>query len=695
MRSRNACKTCAVGMGGQRGGMVDETGHFPEVCKKSLQAMVADMQPAIPSDFWHRRPIGRLRQMTPRELENAGRLAHPILYTRESGHYEAVSWERALGLIADKLKATLPEKTFWYFSGRSSNEAGFLLQLFARLYGTNNVNNCSYYCHQASGAGLSSSIGTGTATLVLEDLDKSDLVFLIGANPASNHPRLLETLRRVRKRGGDVIVINPLREPGLETFHVPSRPLSLLFGSEIASSFVQPHIGGDLSLLTAIAKRVVELEAHEANFVALRCAGWSGWADALARWEWDDLCASSGVDFATIDRVARRYAESKHTVFAWAMGITHHANGVENVQAIANLALLRGMVGKPGAGLMPIRGHSNVQGMGSVGVTPALKKAVFDALESRLDVSLPTEVGLDTMACMEASADGAMKVGVCLGGNLYGSNPDSAFAAAAMRNLELSVYLSTTLNTGHAWGVGKQCIILPVMARDEEPEATTQESMFNFVRLSDGGPARLDGPRSEVQVIADLAERVLDHSAPVDFGSMRSTRNIRKHIGAVIPGYSAIGGIDESKVEFQIEGRTLHEPVFPTEDGLARLHVHASMGGPPPESGELRLMTIRSEGQFNTVVYEEEDLYRGISARDVVLLHPADLASASLESGDRVAVHGPAGSMAPVTAISFERLRPGSAAMYFPEANRLLSREVDPKSRTPAFKGARIRLEAL
>lgn len=288
-----------------------------------------------------------------------------------------------------------------------------------------------------------------------------------------------------------------------------------------------------------------------------------------------------------------------------------------------------------------------------------------------------------------------MKVAVNLGGNLYGSNPDSTFAASAMKGLELTVYLSTTLNTGHAWGAGEQSIILPVMARDEEPEPTTQESMFNFVRLSDGGSARLEGPRSEVQVIADLAERVLDRAGPVDFGSMRSTRNIRKHISAVIPGYSAIGAIDDSKVEFQIEGRTLHDPVFPTVDGLARLHVHDSMGRQPPEAGELRLMTIRSEGQFNTVVYEEEDLYRGIPSRDVVLMHPDDLAAASLEAGDRVAVHGPAGSMAPVSAMSFDRLRPGNAAMYFPEANRLLGREVDPKSRTPAFKGARITVEAL
>lgn len=690
MRSRNACKTCAVGMGGQAGGMVNEAGHFPEVCKKSLQAMVADMQPVIPADFWHRLPIGRLRQLSPRDLERAGRLNHPVLYTRDTGHYEPISWEAALTLVASTLRETPPNETFWYFSGRSSNEAGFLLQLFARLYGTNNVNNCSYYCHQASGVGLSSSVGTGTATVVLDDLELTDLVVLIGANPASNHPRLLESLRRVRARGGDVIVVNPLREPALEKFHVPSNPKSLLFGSRIASDFVQPHIGGDLALLTGIAKHILEKEAHDPGFVALRCKGWNEWADALAATSWSDICEASGVDLETIKRVADRYAASKNTIFAWAMGITHHAKGVQNVQAIANLALMRGMVGRPGAGLMPIRGHSNVQGIGSVGVTPALKKAVFDALEARLDVSLPTTEGLDTMGCMEASNADQMRVGFCLGGNLYGSNPDSTFAAAALRNLDLTVYLSTTLNTGHAWGVGAKSLILPVLARDEEPEPTTQESMFNFVRLSDGGKPRFSGARSEVDVVADLAGRVLGRHGPIDFEHMRSTHAIRQHIGAVIPGYAAIAAIDGEGAEFQIEGRTLHEPSFPTPDGLARLHCHTVT--PPAATEGLRLMTIRSEGQFNTVVYEEEDLYRGITARDVILIHPDDLKEAGIAAGTRVVVHGPGGSLPAIRTVAFDRLRAGNVAMYFPEANRLLSREVDPQSRTPAFKGARVRL---
>ncbi|MEQ8836371.1 MAG: molybdopterin-dependent oxidoreductase, partial [Lacipirellulaceae bacterium] len=255
MRSKNACKTCALGMGGQRGGMVNESGHFPEVCKKSLQAMVADMQGAITTEFWQKYTPEMLKGFTPKELEDCGRLTQPVLYTPELKRYQPISWDEAYERISRKLKELTSEETFWYFSGRSSNEAGFLLQMFARLYGTNNVNNCSYYCHQASGVGLTSVTGSGTATIQLEDLDEADMVFVIGGNPASNHPRLQRTLMQVRRRGGEVIVINPIVETGMVNFSVPSDVRSLLFGSKIASLYVQPHIGGDLALLAGVAKR--------------------------------------------------------------------------------------------------------------------------------------------------------------------------------------------------------------------------------------------------------------------------------------------------------------------------------------------------------------------------------------------------------------------------------------------------------
>src|SRR3954470_3117067 len=518
MRSKNACKTCALGMGGQRGGMVNELGHFPEVCKKSLQAMVADMQGAIHSDFWQQYTIRDLQQFSSRELEHCGRLVEPVRYTHETGRYTPITWKEALESIAAKLRSTPPDETFWYFSGRSSNEAGFLLQLFARLYGTNNVNNCSFYCHQASGVGLASVTGSGTATIQLEDLDRADLVFVIGGNPASNHPRLMRTLLQVRRRGGQVIVINPIVETGLVRFNVPSDIRSLLFGSRIATHYVQPHIGGDLAMLTGIAKRIVEIGAHDKAFLNNHCQGWPELKARLASISWDEITMKSGLSRDEFNGIANRYAVAKNVVFSWTMGITHHAHGVSNVQAIANLALLRGMVGRPGCGLMPIRGHSNVQGMGSVGVSPKLKDAIFDALQTYYNVVLPTTPGRETMACIDGAAAGELKVGFCLGGNLYGSNPDATYAAKSIANLDQVVYLNTTLNTGHAHGLARETIILPVLARDEEPQSTTQESMFNYIRLSDGGPKRHEGTRSEIDVIASIAERVARPSAPGSAG---------------------------------------------------------------------------------------------------------------------------------------------------------------------------------
>lgn len=693
MRSKNACKTCAVGMGGQQGGMTNERGHFPEVCKKSLQAMASDMQGAIKPEFWRTYSIAQLQAFTPRELEACGRLTTPVIYDRAVDYFRPVTWEEALTRVIRKLRTTPPNETFWYFSGRASNEAGFLLQLFARLYGTNNVNNCSYYCHQASGVGLGSSLGTGTATVTLEDVEQADLVLVIGGNPPSNHPRLMTTLAQVRNRGGEVIVINPVVELGLQNFRVPSQVKSLLLGTEIASLYVQPHIGGDLALLTGVAKRIVELGAHDEVFLTAHCEGWPEWQESLTATAWDEIVAKSGVSRDEIEELAQRYAKAQRVVFSWTMGITHHANGVENVQAIANLALLRGMVGRSGAGLMPIRGHSNVQGIGSVGVTPKLKEAIFERLESHFGLKLPTAPGLDTLGCIEEAAARRLKVGFCLGGNLYGSNPDAAFAAKAIGNLDQICYLNTTLNTGHAHGLARETIILPVLARDEESQSTTQESMFNFIRLSDGGPRRLEGPRSEVEIIGQIAAGVLGTAGPIDWQAMLDHSRIRDCIAQVVPGFEEIADIDRTKREFHVSGRILHEPTFPRPGGRARLHVHRL----PPlagNDGQLRLMTVRSEGQFNTVVYEDYDLYRAQDRRDVILMHPDDLDRLGLRENQRVIVRSETGAMTGILARSFGRIKPGNALMYYPEANLLVSRQADPQSRTPAFKSVLVTIEA-
>ncbi len=717
LRSRNACKTCALGMGGQLGGMTNEKGRFPEVCKKSVQAMAADLQGAIHEHFFSDFSLEQLKAFSSRELEASGRLTQPMYAGPLDSHYRAISWDDAIARIAKKLNKTDPREAFFYFSGRSSNEAGFLLQLFARMWGTNNVNNCSYFCHQASGVGLSSVTGSGTATITLDDLDHADLIFLIGANPASNHPRFMRTLVDLKRRGGKVIVINPLKEIGLVRFRVPSDVRSMLLGSTIADEYVQPHIGGDIALLSGIAKAVIELDrsrvpnAIDEQFLANHAEGWPALCDHLMQLDWSTITHRSGLSREHIRHLARVYVVSKNTIFCWAMGVTHHEHGVRNVQAIANLAIMRGMLGRPGAGLLPLRGHSNVQGIGSMGVTPKLRDAVFDRLQSEFNVQLPTWTGMDTLACLQSAHEDKIRFAWCLGGNLFGSNPDAAVAHQAMSKVDQVVYLSTTLNTGHAWGRGRETIILPVLARDEETQTTTQESMFNYVRLSDGAAShetpRYVGPRSEVDIVASVADAVLGsrEGQPLQWREMTSHAHIRQMIAKIIPGYEAIGAIDETRKEFTIAGRVFHEPRFPTDSGRAKVHVvevpallandgevrgqESEVG---PQGARLRLMTMRSEGQFNTVVYEDEDVYRGQERRDVILMNERDLEAMGLQDDDAVNVRSAAGEMRGILARAFD-IPAGNCAMYYPEANVLIPRIADPQSRTPAFKSVAVVVE--
>jgi len=692
LNSKNACKTCALGMGGQKGGMVNEAGNFPEVCKKSVQAMAADLQGRIREGFFDEFSFDQLERFSPRELETAGRLTQPLYKAIGDRTYREIEWDEALDRAAAGLKtAPTPDDTFFYFSGRSSNEAGFLLQLFARLYGTNNVNNCSFFCHQASGVGLASVTGSGTATITLDDVAGCDLFFLIGGNPASNHPRLMRSLMDLKRQEGRVVVINPMRELGLVNFKVPSDPLSLLFGTKIADEYLMPHIGGDIALLTGIGKALIELAGCETDYIERFTEGFDTAKAAMLAASWETLEEKSGIDRDTMHRISKIYANSKATIFAWTMGITHHEHGVDNVRAIANLAMMRGMLGRPGRGLLPLRGHSNVQGMGSMGAVPELKGPIIKAIEERLAVELPKKPGMDTLSCINRAAAGNLRFACHLGGNLFGSCPDANYARAALSKIEMTVFLSTTLNTGHIHGRGKESLILPVLARDEDPQATTQESMFNYVRLSDGGERRHAGPRAEVAVIAAIARRVLGDSHPADFRAMEEHRTIRRFIADVIPGYDQLKTIDATKQEFHVGGRVFHEPTFATKTGRAKFHAVPI----PPLKGdgdnELRLMTIRSEGQFNTVVYEEEDIYRGQERRDVILMNPADIQRLKLAVNERITVRSTTGEMRDILVREAD-IRDGNAAMYYPEVNVIVPRVFDDESKTPSFKNVVVRV---
>jgi len=688
LRSRNACKTCAFGMGGQRGGMVNEHGRFPEVCKKSIQAQAGDMQAPITEEFFQRHPISELQSWTPRQMEYAGRLAFPIVADEGDTHFRRITWDDALDRLAEDLRQSDPGETFFYASGRSSNEAAFLLQMLARAYGTANIHNCSSYCHQASGVALSRMVGSGTATVVLDDLDRADLLLLAGANPACNHPRLIVKMIELRKRGGKVIVINPVKEMGLVRFRVPSRPMSLLLGSDVSDIYLQPHVGTDIAVFRALLKGVLERGGENRQFVSQHVEDWDAIeADAKSA-SWDELLSTCGLSRKEIDRVVDALIAADKGMMLWAMGLTHHEHGVDNILAMGNLAMSRGWIGQPGCGLMPIRGHSNVQGVGSVGFTPGVKKIFAEKMTEAYGIAA-SEIGLDTYGSMLAADDGRIRSAVMLGGNLWGSNPDLDWAGQALRKIGTTAYITTKLNPGHVHGRGKFNLVLPVLARDEESQSTTQESMFNYVRLSDGGQPRPGNDlKSEVELVCALASRLLP-PGPFPFDTMTSHAAIRKAIARVVPGYAELGNIDEAQQEFQIAGRTFHEPTFNTPSGKIRASVPRTTSW-QPAPGEYRLMTLRSEGQFNTVVYEEEDLYRGTTRRDVVMMNPRDGQSLGASEHQIVTVETGTGRMR--AAVAFIDIPQGNLAMYFPEANILVPRRIDRSSGTPAFKsiGARI-----
>jgi molybdopterin-dependent oxidoreductase alpha subunit len=682
LRSPNTCKTCAFGMGGVNGGMVNEAGETFQVCKKSMQAQAQDMQPGIPAEFFERNGLAELATLSGKQLESLGRLIHPIYAGVQDTHFRVISWQDALDLLVEKWRDVNPDRSFFYTSGRSSMEAAFLVQLLARQWGTNNVNNCSYYCHQASGVGLSKSLGGGTATVELQDISKADLVVLIGANPASNHPRLVALLAKLRSRGGEIVVLNPFKEIGLLRFNVPSAPGSLLFGSEIATLYLQPHCGGDLGFLKAAAVHLWRNGAVEHEFMRDHCNGYEAFGADLEHSDLELLLAQSGLSMAELQTFCEKLKASRNTIYAWAMGVTHQQHGVQTVQAIANLALLRGMIGKPGAGMMPIRGHSNVQGVGSVGVVPKLKPEMAGRLLERLKVPVPETPGMDTYSCMEAAQRGAVDFALLVGGNLYAANPDSKWSAQALNNIAFTTFMSTTMNLGHIHGRGREALILPVRARDEEKQSTSQESMFNYVRLSRGGqPGPAPELRSESEVLAYAGEKLLGDQ-PVAWSRLRDHEKIRELISDNVPWLAPISELGKGK-EFTIPGRILHQPKFKTENGRANLAILEAVDA-RPRNGFLNLMTLRSEGQFNTIVYEEEDIYRGVQHRNVVFINHGDAETLGVAAGEWVRVESRIGYMRAEVVVA--DIRAGNVAMYYPEANMIVPGSLDPQSRTPVFK---------
>ncbi|MEM7595979.1 MAG: FdhF/YdeP family oxidoreductase, partial [Cyanobacteria bacterium P01_A01_bin.83] len=488
---KSACLSCSWGTGGQKGGFTNEEGEKLQRCMKSVESISAEIQPGINQSFFEQQTIWQLQQQTSLEADRLGRWSFPVIFTSDSTHYQKISWDEIYHIAETAFKIA-PERIASYSSGRSSNEAAFLLQLMMRALDSNNLADCSDLCHAPSTFALKQIFGTGTSMVSLASLKATDCVVLAGSNASYNHPRLMNELIKLRDKGGKIIVINPVKERGLVKFASPAFLTSLFTGSDIASIYLQPHPGSDVALFTGIQKSLIEHDQIDREFLQAYTENWSEVIELATATSWSEIVNTCGVSQPEIEAAAQIIASSPKVVFAWAMGITQQQNGVDNVASIANTALLTGNVGRFGAGLMPVRGHSNVQGFGSMGVTVSLKQEIQQSLEKLLGRSLSRVPGYDATALIAAADEGKVDTLICVGGNLYAASPNSQQAKRALGKIKTIIYLATKPNLGHFHGLAAQnTIIIPVFNRFENPHKTTVESGNNFVRLNDEGKTHL------------------------------------------------------------------------------------------------------------------------------------------------------------------------------------------------------------
>jgi len=666
----------------------------------------------VTPEFFKQWSVADLAQQSDQWLGAQGRITHPMLLHRGATHYEPVSWDDAFELIAGELNSlNYPDQAIFYTSGRTSNEAAFLYQLFVRQFGTNNLPDCSNMCHESSGSALNETIGVGKGTVTLEDFDKAQAIFVIGQNPGTNHPRMLSALERAKRNGCRLVHINPLPEVGMIRFKHPQHLLGLLgAGTELADLFLQVRINGDVALLKGITKAVLALEEQrpgkvlDRDFIASYTVGFDEFATALKAVSWTDIVEQSGVTQEKLEQAAQIFVEAERTIFCWAMGLTQHHNAVSNIQEIVNLMLLRGQVGKVGAGLCPVRGHSNVQGDRTVGIWERPTAAFLDKLGEEFGFEPPRNHGFDTVKAIHAMHDGQGKVFFALGGNFLSATPDTDFTAAALRRCRLTAHVSTKLNRSHLI-TGERALILPCLGRtevDEQgtgPQFVTTENSMGVVQISRGSlePASPE-LLSEPQIVARLARATLERRTTVDWeGLARNYDKIRDAIERVIPGFDDYNARVRRDGGFYLPNAA-RERVFKTASGKAHFTIHAL-----PEHNlapdQFLMMTIRSHDQFNTSVYSANDRYRGISdGRRVVFLNPDDIAATGLHARqvvDLVSHFEGEERMARAFVVVPYDIPRRCAATYFPEANVLVPvRSVAAKSNTPASKSVVISIRA-
>lgn len=667
--------------------------------------------------FFADHPVSWLAEQDDHFLERQGRLTHPMRYDADSDRYVPISWEGAFTLIAEELQALDdPDEAVFYTSGRTSNEAAFLWQLFVRAFGTNNLPDCSNMCHEASGVALKETIGIGKGAVSLEDMEHADAIFIFGQNPGTNHPRMLSDLQKAAERGAKIVTVNPLRERGLEKFANPKSPRDMLGGggTTLTHLYLQPQVGGDLPLLKGMMKVVVEAdEAARATgqpavidwtFVETHTDGLEHLIADLKAESWNRIIAQSGLSRAEIEQAAQIYIEAGPVICTWAMGLTQHVRGVETIQAVSNLLLLRGNIGRKGAGPCPVRGHSNVQGDRTMGITELPTTEFLDSLKRVFDFEPPREPGVNTVEALNLMAKGKAKVLMAMGGNFAAASPDSGFTYEALRGLNLTVHVSTKLNRSHTIH-GKQALILPALGRTEIDEqktgrqAITVEDSMSMVHASSGfnRPAS-EHLRSEPWIISGIARAVLPESRIPWDGFRDDYTLIRGKIEQVFSDFEDFNERILREGGFWL-GNAAADRQWQTENGKANFVVHDLPEKTLRESAQDRttdrvfsLMTFRSHDQYNTTVYGPDDRYRGIKGhRKVVFMHSDDLIESGLAADDWVDLHtvsedGVERVLHQMKVVPYD-IPKGCLGAYFPETNVLVPLYAHgPRSGTPASK---------
>jgi molybdopterin-dependent oxidoreductase alpha subunit len=682
-----------------------------EFCENGAKAVAEEAtESRITNEFFARWSIAELAAQSDYWLTHQGRLTHPMVRREGGRHYEPISWDGAFRLLADELNGLeSPSEAIFYTSGRTSNEAAFLYQLFVRQFGTNNLPDCSNMCHESSGSALGEAIGVGKGTVSLEDFDQADAIFIIGQNPGTNHPRMLTTLQQAAKRGCRIVSINPLEETGLVRFRHPQHPWEFLgSGTPIACLHLPVRINGDVAVVKGIMK--VMLEAEDRNpgsvfdhaFIKEYTSGFDEFIQALRREDWDEIIEESGVAKDLIERAASIAIEAKNTICCWAMGLTQHKNAVANIQEVTNFLLLRGNMGRPGAGACPVRGHSNVQGDRTMGIFEKMPDSFLDQLGREFRFEPPREHGYDTVKAIEAMHAGKAKVFFALGGNFISATPDTEFTADALRQCSLTAHVSTKLNRSHLI-TGRRALILPCLGRTESdiqasgPQFVTVENSMSVVHTSRGSlpPASTD-LLSEPAIVCRMARTVLGGKTTVDWEGLTANYDrIRDHIAAVVPGCEDYNRRVRVPGGFRLPNGA-RDRNFRTRSGKAEFKIH-SLVRQRLAPGEFLMMTIRSHDQYNTTIYGLDDRYRGIhQGRRVVFLHSKDISEAGLREGQLVDLTSHFQGekrVAPQFVVRPYQIPRRCAATYFPEANVLVPiGSTADKSNTPASKSVVITL---